>query len=105
MEDNRTRWMAGEAAILLKSPLSPKPVRVEVYIPPAAPARRVTILLDGKQIAEKTVPQPGLYTMESAPQRPLNSAAMLTIIVDKTVSVPGDGRVLGIILSGAGFKD
>jgi hypothetical protein len=105
LEDNKTRWMAGQAAILLKSPASPKPVQVVLYIPPSAPARRITLLLDGKQVAEKVFEQPGVYTLESPPQRPLNATTTLTIEVDKKFSVPGDGRVLGIVLSGTGFKN
>ena len=101
--EGETRWMAGQAVVLLKSPAAAGPVRVKLYISASTPARRVTLLLDGEQIASETYAQPGIYTIETRPILPRNSITTLTITVDKTFSVPGDRRVLGIVLIAAGF--
>ncbi len=101
--EDETRWMAEQAVILLKSPAAPTPVRVKLYISASTPARRVTLQLDGEQIASETYAQPGIYTLETRPILPSNPTATLTITVDKTFSVPGDRRVLGVVLIGAGF--
>ena len=100
LEDNKSRWMAGEAVILLKSPANAAPLRVVFYTPSP---RRVTLLLDGAEIASQTFDKAGLYTLESPPQRPSKPVATMTIKVDKTISVPGDRRELGIVLAAAGF--
>ena len=99
LEDNRTRWMAGQAVILLKSPAGATPLRVVFYTPNP---RRVSLLLDGAEIASQSF-EAGLHTMLSPPQRPAKPVATLTIAVDKTVSAPGDRRELGVVLSEAGF--
>jgi hypothetical protein len=92
--------MAAEAVILLKSPADATPLRVAFYTPNP---RRVTLLLDGAEIASQTFDKPGLYTLQSPPQSPSKPVAALTIKVDKTISVPGDRRELGIVLTEAGF--
>jgi hypothetical protein len=97
------RWMAGRAAILLKSPAAATRLQVKFFIHQDAPARRITLLVDGEQVAEKTYDTPGLYTLETQPIRPAKPTATLTILVDKTFSVPGDRRELGIVLIAAGF--
>ena len=104
LEDNRFRWTAGQAVILLKSPATPAPVRAIFTIHPSSPARRIALLLDGKEVAAQTYSEPGAYILQAPPQYPLNPAATLTIVVDKTFSAAGDGRVLGIVLSEAGFE-
>ena len=104
LEDNRFRWTAGQAVILLKSPAVATPLRVVFVIHGASPARRISLLLDGKEVAAQTYTKPDAYTLEAPAQRPSNATATLTIVVDKTFSVAGDGRELGIVLSEAGFR-
>ena len=53
------RWMSQAGIVVLKSPAVPKKLRAEFYIPPNAPARRVTLLLDGREVASHTYPGPG----------------------------------------------
>ena len=103
LDDNRFRWMAGTGVLALKSPSGPKPLRVDLYIPDAAAARRVTLLLDGREVAAQGYGAPGQYTLESPPVRGTEGAATLTIQVDRTFRAPGDNRELGIVLTGAGF--
>ena len=104
LEDGKTRWMSGAAVLLLKSPAQAEPVEVQFYIPPTAPARQVRVSVDGKQIAEQAYEGPGSYTLTTDPLMPAGPSATITITVDKTFSVPGDHRVLGMILIEAGFK-
>jgi hypothetical protein len=103
LEDNRYRWMAERAVILLKSPAKAQPLRVVFFIPDTAPARRVTVELDGRAVADETYPKPGLYTIATAPMGSSGETATLAIRVDQSVLPPGDQRRLGMILSAVGF--
>jgi Dolichyl-phosphate-mannose-protein mannosyltransferase len=97
------RWMAGRAVILLKSPAVATPLQVKFFIHELAPARRISLLIDGRQVAEKTYDAPGLYTLETPPILPEKPTTTLTIMVDKTFFAAGDRRELGVVLSAAGF--
>jgi hypothetical protein len=103
LEEGRYRWIGQEATILLKTPSEPLPLRATFSIPSNAPVRTVRLLLDGKEIASRTVAGPGDYSVESAPMRPTGASAALTISLDRTFQAPGDNRVLGMVLTGAGF--
>lgn len=100
-----TRWMGGRAVLLLKSPAEAKPLRVDFFLPKQAPARRVTILLDGKEVAAGEYEREGRYTLVSPPVKADGPKVSMSIVVDRTFSVPGDRRELGIVLSAAGFHD
>ena len=100
LEDNRYRWMADRAVVALKSPAVPMPLRVVFTIPDAAAARRVTLLLDGREVAAAAYGAPGRYTLESA--GPLRGA-MVEVVVDRTFRAPADARDLGIVLEAVGF--
>lgn len=99
-QENGARWMSRRAVILLKEPTSPKPVQVQLYLPDMAPARSVSILLDGTQLQKASLPGPGMHTVTTPPAR----GSTLTIELDRTFSVPGDSRELGAIVTGAGFR-
>jgi hypothetical protein len=103
LEDNRFRWMSRSAVVALKSPPAALPLRVTFTIPPQARARRVTLLLDGRQVASQTYPAPGTYTLESPPVRAAGAVAIAEIAIDETFFAPGDSRELGIVLTGVGF--
>lgn len=103
LEDNRYRWMADRAVILLKTPAKPQPLSVSFFIPANAPARRVTVETDGRIVADRTYPTPGLYKLVSAPVRPAGDTATVMIRVDRSMVPPGDQRRLGMILSEVGF--
>ncbi len=104
LEGGKTRWTSGTAVLRLKSPAQPEPVQVQFYIPPQAPARQVRIDVDGRMAAQKTYEGSGSYSLTTGPVTPAGPNATLTITVDKTFSVPGDRRELGIILIEAGFQ-
>jgi hypothetical protein len=98
--DASDRWMSKAASVVLKSPATPKKLRAAFYIPPNAKARRVTLLLDGREVASQSYPGPGPYTLESA--APLQGTSV-EIRVDQTFTAPGDQRALGMVLIGVGF--
>ena len=53
------RWMGDRAVILLKPPPEPQPLHLVFNIPDSAPARRVTLALDGAVLEDKTYDKPG----------------------------------------------
>jgi hypothetical protein len=104
LENGTWRWMSGSATVLLKSPGEPLPVEAGFNIPDPAPARRVQLLLDGREIAAQTYSGPGSYILKSPPQAPAGPTATVTLAVDRTFSVPGDHRELGMVVSAVGFR-
>jgi hypothetical protein len=93
-------WTAGEATVLAKR--APGPLRAEFFIHEKSTARNVKLLVDGKAVAEQTFPGPGTYSLSA--EVPGSGNVTVTLAVDKTFSVPGDGRQLGILVTGIGFK-
>ena len=94
------KWMSQAAVVLLKTPVVPKKLRAEFYIPPNAKVRRVTLLLDGREVASQTYAASGPYQLETA--GPVQGSSV-EVRVDQTFSAPHDQRVLGMILTGVGF--
>jgi hypothetical protein len=103
LEDNRYRWMARSAVVVLKSPPAALPLRATFTIPQRARARRVALLLDGREVASQTYPAPGTYTLESPPVHAAGAVAMVEIAIDETFFAPPDSRELGMVLTGVGF--
>jgi hypothetical protein len=89
--------------MLLRSPDAAMPVQATFSIPDAAPARAISLLLNDRVVAAETYAKPGLYTLKSAPVLPPGETATLTLMIDRTFSVAGDHRELGVILTAAGF--
>ena len=99
LEENRWRWMGKSGAVALKMPTVPTPVHVAFYLPDSAPARRITISVDGKDVESQTFPGPGSYVMTTRPVM----GSLVKIEVDRTFTVPGDSRELGLILTEVGY--
>jgi len=93
-------WMSSIAVVALKEPAAPKVLRAEIYVPDNAKARQVTLLLDGKEVAARTLPGPGKYTIDSPG---VLRGSTVEIRVDQTFRAPGDRRDLGAVLLGVGF--
>jgi hypothetical protein len=93
-------WTSKSAVVVLKAPSAPKSVRAEIYVPPNAKARQITLLLDSVEVATFAIPGPGKYTIES-PEPHVGST--LEIRVDQTFRSPPDIRDLGVVLLAAGF--
>ncbi len=105
LENGQWRWMSQTATILLKPPDQPTPLTVRFTIPDASPARQVTIALNDHPVASQTYPRTGRLRRSPARRlKPDGDSAKLTITVDKSFSVPGDSRQLGIILTEVGFQ-
>ncbi len=104
LEAGRWRWMSERAVVLLKPPPAPAPLRVVFFIPEQAPARRVSLAVNGRTVAEQTYSAPGSYTLASPPVTVAGDTVTVTITVDRTFAVPGDHRQLGIIVSEVGFQ-
>jgi len=96
-------WMSERASVLLKTPEKLTSVEVVLYIPPTAPARHVQLFVDGQLVAEDTFNGPGSYKL-SAPFQSSNPTATVSMAVDKTFTVPGDRRNLGVVVTGVGFR-
>ncbi len=94
------RWMSQTGVVILKIPAAPKALRAEFYIPPNAKARRVTLLLDGREVASRTYAEPGAYTLASGEKL---QGTTVEIRVDRTFTAPPDKRALGMVLIGIGF--
>ncbi len=93
-------WTGGEATVLVKR--ASGPLRAEFIIHEKSTARNVKLLVDGKTVAEQSFPGPGAYSLSAEGSGSGNVNVILA--VDKTFSVPGDGRQLGILVQGIGFK-
>lgn len=104
LENGQWRWMSGTASVLLKSPPEPATLTIRFTIPDASPARRVTVSLDDRVVASQTYAGPGTYSLSTALIKPGGDTARISITVDKSFSVPGDDRQLGMILSEVGFQ-
>jgi hypothetical protein len=96
-------WMTQEASVLVKVPRPVHAVRVRVYIPDDAPARTVTLMVDGQVLAEDTFPRPGAFSLV-APFHTDASQATVGVRVDKTHVKPPDQRELGLVITGIGLE-
>jgi len=105
LEGGSWRWMAHTAVILLKSPAAVRRLRAVFTIPSGSPARTVRLLVDGKEVAQRTFAGPGSYTLTSPPIEPRADSATVTIAADRSFSAANDRRELSIILSRAGFVE
>ena len=97
--EGKTRWITGRAVLALRPPDEPKPVQVEIYIPPQATAQTLTVRVDGAVVHQQPVPPPGIHKITTPPAK----GATVSIELDGTFSVPGDNRQLAAVLIGAGF--
>ena len=94
-------WTGAEATVIVKR--GSGPLRADFTIHSQSLARNVRLLVDGRTIAEQTFSGPGVYSL-SAPVSGESASVTVTLAVDKTFSVPGDGRQLGVLVQGIGFK-
>ena len=95
--------MSGEAKLLLKAPGQARPLEISFYVPDNAPARRLRVSMNGVLTIDREIPRPGVYTV-SAPAASISGSVVVALAVDKTFSVPGDARALGMVVRGVGFR-
>lgn len=99
LEDHAWRWMGEQGAVVLKGG---RRFEMTFFLPDAAPARRVTVLVNGRAIASQTYPGPGRYTLAAA--APETGVAQVVVSVDRTFQPHGDRRRLGMIVQELGFR-
>ncbi|MBE0656160.1 MAG: glycosyltransferase family 39 protein [Bryobacteraceae bacterium] len=104
VENGQWRWSSPRAVLLLKTPAGAMPVRVNLYLPEAAPGRQLTVTLNGDIVDSRTLSGPGMHEIVTAPKAVSMETATLAITIDRGFSPPGDSRQLGFILTGAGFQ-
>ena len=97
-------WMAQSAVVVLRNPAAPLPLSASIFISDKALARKVTLLLDGREVVSRAFERPGSYTVVSGPVHGAADVATVEIDVDRTFTDPPDARALGVIVSGIGFK-
>ena len=96
-------WTALAATVLLKVPAGARTLSASVYLIPAVAARHISLSANGRVLAQGALPSGNVVYSISAPA-PLGSASLaVTLTVDKTFSVPGDARDLGVKVLGIGF--
>jgi hypothetical protein len=96
-------WMGTEAHVLLKAPARPSLLELTLYLPENAPARHIRVSVGTQAVMEKDLPGPGVFTV-SAPVSSSAESLLVTLAVDRTFSVPGDKRILGLVVKGVGFQ-
>ncbi len=104
LEAGQWRWASGRAIVLLKRPAGRARLEARIYIPPAAPGRRIELRVNGQSAGGQTLPGPGMYTVQSAPLPGGTGSASVEIAIDRTFSPPGDHRELGFIVHEIGFR-
>jgi hypothetical protein len=104
LEDRSYRWMSRAATVALKSPEGAEALALSFRIPAQSPARRVTLRIDGREVASQVYAVPGEYMLESPPVLPGAPDTLVEIEVDRAFTAPPDVRELGIVLNGVGFR-
>lgn len=98
-------WTEKDATVLLKIPPDATTLAVSFFVFPTSPARRVSLSANGRVLAEEDLPRADATYTISAPAPVGSSGSIaLTLSVDKTFSVPGDARNLGVDVTEIGFK-
>ena len=103
LENAEWRWTAKTAIVLLKPPAESVPISATFYIPPNAPAREVTLEVNGEAVASQKLRAAGKFTITSGPLKLSGNAVQAGLSVDKTFSSQGDARELGVVLMRIGF--
>ncbi len=100
---NVWRWTSEQAAAVLRSPENGTRFEMLFAIPESAPARRVTVAIDGVVVANETYPGPGRYSLSTPVQIAPNTTPQVVISVDQGFYAPGDQRRLGMIVQELGL--
>jgi hypothetical protein len=104
LEAGQWRWTAARAEVVLRRPPGAARLEARVFVPDTAPARAVTLAVEGAEVARVALPGPGLHTVASDPRAGEEGIVTVTLAVDRAFTPPGDRRTLGVILHGIGFR-
>lgn len=106
LEENAWRWTAGRAVLLLASPPAPAHLEAEFRVHDLGAGMRVSLLAEGRTVAEETFARGGQYKLRSKePLRPPGATAAIAILADPPIRGAGDSRELGVVLLSAGFRE
>jgi hypothetical protein len=97
-------WTAKDATVLLKVPANATRLTASVYMLASAAARHISLSANGRVLAQGNLPAADVVFSISAPAPQGSSSLAVTLSVDKTFSVPGDARDLGVKVIGIGFR-
>jgi len=103
-EAERWRWMAKEGAALLKASPEVSGFVFEFHIPRESPARRVTVFLEGRKLVSQSYSGDGGYTLRAPVQFTESKPVQVRVAVDRAFEPPGEGRELGVVVLGLGFR-
>ena len=103
LEEGKQRWTSGTATVMLVSPADAEPLHADFFVPDNAPARKVSVLLDGQTVYSETLPGPGMRRIVTPLQKAKATTSVVALQVDRTFSAPGDSRQLGIVLLDVGW--
>jgi hypothetical protein len=102
LEEGTRRWMSGTATVVLVSPTDAEPLHVNFYLPDNAPARQLSVIVDGRTVDTQTL-APGIHRIVTPPQKAAGPTSVVSLQVDHTFQAPGDSRLLGISLFDIGW--
>ena len=102
LEEGKRRWTSASATVVLVSPADAEPLHAYLHVPDNAAAREVSLWLDGRKVHTQSV-APGELRIVTSPQKAAGSTSIVSLQVDKTFSVPGDSRLLGVSLFDIGW--
>lgn len=104
VEQGSWRWAAQRSVYVLKVPSRRSRLIAGIYIPDDAPGRILRLEMGGKVLAEKQIPKPGSYRIESPVLELDESSITVALTIDKDFQPPGDYRRLGLIVSMVGLN-
>ena len=102
LEEGKRRWTSAAATVVLVSPSDAEPLHAQLYVPDNAAAREVSLWLDGRKVHTQSV-APGVLRILTPPLKAAGPTSIVSLQVDKTFSVPGDSRLLGVSLFDIGW--
>jgi hypothetical protein len=97
-------WTGKDATVLLKVPTGATRLTASVYMLASAAARHISLSANGRILAQGNLPAADVLFSISAVAPKGSSSLAVTLSVDKTFSVPGDARELGVKVTGIGFR-
>lgn len=97
------RWMGPTGSAVLLAPPDAETFELDFHIPEQAPARRVSIDINGRLVAEQLYEETGGHLL-SAPVDLEAGPVRIVIEASPSYSPPGDGRKLAIVVNSFGFR-
>jgi hypothetical protein len=103
--EGRARWTGRRALFLLRRPTGPSRLKAVVYMPDAAPGKRLTFTAGGRDLGSSPL-SAGSHTLTSGVLPPGQGGSITAgIEVDRTLQLHGDARELGVVLVEIGFVE